>query len=64
MNAVFLRLCNMGITAGWIVLGLLLVRLLIRKAPRWITCLLWGIVGLRLVVPVNQIGRASCRERV
>lgn len=59
MNAVFLRLCNMGITAGWIVLGLLLVRLLIRKAPRWITCLLWGIVGLRLVVPVNLISNFS-----
>lgn len=59
MTALFLRLMNMGITAGWIVLGLLLARLLMRKAPKWITCLLWGIVGLYLVLPVTPVSRFS-----
>lgn len=59
MEAVFLQLTNMGITAGWIVLGLLLVRLLIRKAPKWIACLLWGVVGLRLVLPVTPVSNLS-----
>ena len=59
METVFLQLINMGITAGWIVLGLLLVRLAIRKAPKWITCLLWSVVGLRLVLPVTPVSRLS-----
>lgn len=59
MAAVFLQLVNMGITAGWIVLGILLVRLLIRKAPKWINCLLWGIVGLHLLLPVTPVSDLS-----
>lgn len=59
MAAVFLQLVNMGITAGWIVLGVLLVRLLIRKAPKWINCLLWGIVGLHLLLPVTPVSDLS-----
>ncbi len=59
MEAVFLRLVNMGVTAGWIVMGLLLVRLAIRKAPRWITCLLWGVVGLHLLLPVAPVSDLS-----
>jgi len=59
MAAVFSQLVNMGITAGWIVLGILLVRLLIRKAPKWINCLLWGIVGLHLLLPVTPVSDLS-----
>lgn len=59
MAALFLQLVNMGITAGWIVLGILLVRLLIHKAPKWIACILWGIVGLHLVLPVTPVSSFS-----
>ncbi len=51
MTHLFLHLVNMSITAGWIVLAVLLLRLGLKKAPRWITCLLWGLVGLRLLLP-------------
>lgn len=51
MNTLFLKLLNMSIAASWIVLGVLVVRLLVPKMPKWIRCLLWGVVGLRLVVP-------------
>jgi len=41
------------VTAGWLVLAVLLCRPLMKKAPKWINCLLWGIVGLRLVFPFS-----------
>lgn len=47
----FLKLVNMGITASWTVLAVLAVRLLIRRAPKWIHCLLWIPVALRLLLP-------------
>ncbi|MBQ6840123.1 MAG: hypothetical protein IJO45_05480 [Oscillospiraceae bacterium] len=51
MTAVFLKLLNMSIAASWLVLAVIFLRLFLKKGPRWIACLLWGIVGLRLVMP-------------
>lgn len=51
MTSVFLHFLNLSITAGWMVLAVLMLRLCLKKAPRWITCVLWGLVALRLVVP-------------
>ena len=51
MTAVFLKLLNMSIAASWLVLAVIALRFLLKKAPRWISCLLWGIVALRLVMP-------------
>ncbi len=53
MEAVFLHLLNMSITAGWLVLAVLLLRLVFRRAPKWIHCLLWVMVALRLIFPVS-----------
>lgn len=53
MQAVFLKLLNMSITAGWIVLAVIILRILLKKAPRWITCILWGLIGIRLVFPFS-----------
>ena len=53
MSQLFLRLFNISITAGWIVTAVLLLRLLFRQMPRWVGCLLWGVVGLRLILPVT-----------
>lgn len=53
MTEVFLKLLNISITASWIVLAVILLRLLLKKTPRWISCLLWGIVALRLVMPFS-----------
>ena len=53
MTSVFLRLLNMSISAGWLVLSILLLRLLLRRAPKWIRCLLWGVTALRLVIPIS-----------
>ncbi len=51
MNEFFLTIVNMNISASWIVLVVLLLRLLLKKAPKWITVLLWGIVAVRLICP-------------
>lgn len=53
METVFLKLLNMSITAGYLVLILVLLRPLLKKAPKWICCALWGLVGLRLVLPFS-----------
>ncbi len=53
MSEVFLKVLNMSISASWIVLVVLLLRLTLKKAPRWITVLLWGIVAVRLICPVS-----------
>ena len=59
MTDLFLHIANIGITAGWIVLSLLLLRLFLRKIPKWVTCLLWGVVGLRLLIPVSLTSQYS-----
>ena len=51
MSEFFLTIINMSISASWIVLAVLLLRLLLKKAPKWITVLLWGIVAVRLICP-------------
>lgn len=53
METLFFHLLNMSINAGWIVLAVLLLRVVLRKAPRWLICTLWGLVGLRLVLPFS-----------
>ena len=53
MTEAFLRLFNLSISAGWLVLAVVVLRLLLRKAPAWTRVLLWGVVGLRLVLPVS-----------
>jgi len=51
MSELFLNIVNMSISAGWIVLAVLVLRFLLKKAPKWIRVLLWGIVALRLICP-------------
>ncbi len=53
MESVFLHLLNMSITAGWLVLAVMVLRLLMKRAPRWIVCLLWVLVAVRLICPVS-----------
>ncbi len=53
MSSIFLKIVNMSISAGWIVLAVIVLRLLLKKAPKWINGVLWAIVGLRLVMPFS-----------
>lgn len=51
--SLFLKIINMSIAAGWMILGILLLRLLFQKMPKWISCVLWGFAGIRLAVPFS-----------
>ena len=53
MEHIFIDLLNISITAGYLVLAILLLRPLLRKAPKFIRCVLWGLVGLRLAFPFS-----------
>ena len=53
MENIFLKILNMSITAGWLVLAVLLMRLLLKKAPRYLSVIMWALVGLRLVLPFS-----------
>ena len=53
MEKLFFALLNRSIAAGFMVLAVLFLRLLFRKGPRWVFCLLWGLVALRLLCPVS-----------
>ena len=53
MSELVLKLVNMSISTGWLVLAVLLFRLLFKKAPKWISCFLWSIVALRLLIPIT-----------
>ena len=53
MEAVFLKILNMSITASYLVLAVILARLLLKKAPKFITVILWGLVAVRLVCPFS-----------
>ncbi|WP_373209358.1 M56 family metallopeptidase [Allofournierella massiliensis] len=48
-----MKVLNTSISASWLVLAVLLLRFLLRRAPKWISVLLWGIVALRLVLPFS-----------
>ncbi len=53
MENIFLTFFNLSINAGWLVLAVILLRQLLKKAPKWVHCVLWSIVGLRLVLPFS-----------
>lgn len=53
MSVVFLKIVNMSITASWLILAVLFARLLLKKAPKRITCFLWGLVAVRLIFPFS-----------
>ena len=51
MGAIFLKILNMSITATWLTLAVIVLRLLLKKAPRFLTVILWGFVAVRLCFP-------------
>jgi beta-lactamase regulating signal transducer with metallopeptidase domain len=53
MEELFLQIVNMSVAASWFILALILLRLILKKAPKVVTCVLWAIVGLRLLIPFS-----------
>ncbi len=53
MVEVFLKILNMSITASYVFIAVLILRLLLRRAPKRISYMLWSVLLFRLVCPVS-----------
>ena len=53
MSELFLKIVNMSISASWVVVAVLALRFCLKKAPKWVNVLLWGIVAVRMVFPFS-----------
>lgn len=53
MSELFLKIVNMSISASWVVIAVLTLRFCLKKAPKWVNVLLWGIVAVRMVFPFS-----------
>lgn len=59
MEELFLSFWNRSVSAGWLILAIVALRLALKKAPRSSVCLLWLLVGVRLVCPFTIQSEAS-----
>ena len=59
MHMVFLRILNMSISASWLVLAVWILRLMLKKSPRWVHVALWALVAVRLICPVSIQSQVS-----
>lgn len=53
MGKIFILILNNALVAGWMILAVIVFRLLFKKAPKWMNCLLWGMVAIRLLIPFS-----------
>ena len=53
MEYLFIHVLNISITASFLVLAIIIYRLFAKRAPKWVSVLLWGLVGLRLLFPFS-----------
>ncbi len=53
MERLFLTILNQAYAASWVILGILLLRVLLRRAPRRMVCALWAFAALRLICPFS-----------
>ena len=53
MSELFLEIVNRSIAASWIVIAVLVLRFCLKRAPKWVNVLLWGIVAVRMIFPFS-----------
>lgn len=53
LDVTFFKVINMSIAACWMILAIVPLRLILKKAPRWIFCILWALVAVRLICPFS-----------
>lgn len=53
MSKLFLSVLNMSITASYVILFVIFIRLLLKKAPKVISYAMWGVVAFRLIIPFS-----------
>ena len=55
IQRIFPTVLRMSLSASILVFAVIALRLLLRKAPRWLLCLLWGLVAVRLICPILPV---------
>ena len=55
MEHIFLSIVNHSLVAGWLVIAVLILRVILKKAnvPKWLIWLMWALVALRLILPYS-----------
>lgn len=53
MEVIFVKFFNMSLVASWLILAVIILRLILKNAPKWIRCVMWAMVALRLIVPFS-----------
>ena len=53
MYGIFTKMLNMSLSAGILVIAVIFLRLILRKIPKKYICVLWALVAISLVCPVN-----------
>ena len=53
MGSAFLTVFNMSITASFLAIAVMILRLIFKRSPRWMMCVLWGFVAIRLIIPFS-----------
>ena len=53
MNALLIKLLNMSAAGSVLILAVVVLRALLKKAPRWIICVMWALVAIRLICPIS-----------
>ena len=53
MSTLFFKILHMSISASWIAAAVMVLRVCLKRAPKWTNVLLWGFVAVRLLFPVS-----------
>lgn len=64
MSRIFSDVLQMSIVAAWMISIVMVFRLLLKRAPKWVNLVLWGLVGLRLVCPFVPESHAEAADIV
>ncbi len=64
MINLFLSVINMSLKASYVILVVMLIRLLLKKAPKFISYAIWGVVAFRLIIPFSFESILSIMPRI
>lgn len=53
MDLIFVKVLNISLVASWLIFAVIILRLLLKNAPKWIRCVMWAMVAVRLVIPFS-----------
>lgn len=53
VSDIFIGVLNMSLISSLVIVAVIVLRLLLRRAPRVMSCLLWAVAGMRLMIPIS-----------